>query len=112
MQTKVSLSPAGELELPSLRGYLIDHPRFGVLARPELRPKLAKHLHEIPEGLTARDVCESDTMLCLCLEAGRARSRTRIQKFIRLWWPKGPLGFPQDWLEDELEFMDWFRAHG
>ena len=98
----------GKLSLGSLRGFLIDHPRWGVAARPDVWPNLRRHVR-LPahqEDWSKDLVLQHAGLIAQTL--GPSGSTLKVARaLIALWGPRGPLRIPRaEWREDP-KFQKW-----
>lgn len=102
----------GRLLLGSLRGYLMDHERWGVAARPELWPKLTKHIR-LPYGRGwSRRIVLQDAQLIAQTLGPSGQTRKAARKLIALWGPTGPLKIPRAWWLNDRAFQKWLDSRG
>lgn len=111
--TRPSPTQPGRLFLGSLRGYLMDDKRWGIAARPELWPKLRKHIR-LPFGQQdwSLDATLGDPLLIAQTLGPSRQTRKAARQLIALWGPLGPLKIPRRlWLNDRA-FQNWLDSRG
>ena len=103
----------GRLFLGSLRGYLMDHERWGIAARPDLWPKLRKHIR-LPYGQQdwSRDTVLGDARLIAQTLGPSRQTRKGARALIALWGPTGPLKIPRAMWVNDPKFQMWLDSRG
>ena len=94
----------------ALRGFLLDHEKWGVEARPEVWPKLRRHIY-LPRGRAwpIEDVLTNAEHIRQTL-GNPSRTLAGIREFINLWGPRGPLEIPRaEWLSHP-GFRTWLET--
>lgn len=87
--------------------FMVEHPVWGIAARPHLREQYKEVL-----GLTRDDelsvVLSSDLLMQQRL-APRGHSWKHVRDYIDLWSCKGPLAIEGDAWQDDPQFKEWWR---
>lgn len=99
----------GVYQIPALRGFLFQDPVVGMMHRRALWPKLQPHVQS-PHGEDPAEIVANEVLLPMCLKSTPGSSRTRLDTFIRLWAPGGPLATNRAMWQSVPAFMDWWRA--
>jgi len=108
LETYTVTGNPGTLYFGALRGFLMDDPRWGIDARPEVWPKLRRHIRmpAYQDDWSKEAVIESGLLIKQTLgPSGNTRKAARA--LIALWSPRGPLKIPRTlWIADP-GFQDW-----
>jgi len=106
--TRRTGQPSNMISDGQLRGFLIDHARWGVAARPELWPTLRPHIYlprsEEPWNL---EVVITDGRLIAQTIGDPRHTRAGIRSFADLWGPHGPLEIPDEEWRQDPDFQKW-----
>lgn len=101
--------PTSEINDGALRGYLMDHPKWGITSRPDVWWKLRKHIYlprnqSEPWGI---NVVLANAELIKQTLGDPRRNRAGVTAFMNLWGPRGPLTIPRaEWIKD-AGFRKW-----
>lgn len=106
----VRIDPRGIYVIPALRGFLYEHPVIGLQARRQYWPNLRRHVNA--EGMDPAEIVANQVLLPQRIrDAVPGSSRIRLDRFIDIWRPGGPLRITMDDLQAVEEFQTW-RAKG
>lgn len=94
----------------SLRGFLLDHERWGIDARPNLWPDLRDDIYLPYNQQWELEMVLADPELIKQTLGRPGYDLKAVRAFIDLWGPKGPLAIPRtEWLADP-GFKKWLDA--
>jgi len=100
----------GVLHFGRLRGFLIDDPRWGIEARPEVWPKLGPHIYLPAYQKWSLDVVLESAMLIAQTIGPPGATLKAARGLMALWGPRGPLAIPREvWIADP-GFRNWLDS--
>jgi len=95
------------------RSYMMDHPVWGLAARPELMSaavKAAVEVGQLNPDMSGLALTHVD--MCACgLGLASGNSWISLRKFVDLWGPKGPLAIAGDAWKRDPDFLAWWESH-
>lgn len=97
----------GKLFCGSLRGFLMDDPRWGITARPELIPKLRAHIRLPFNRDWDLDTVLQNPELVKQTLGPSGHTRKDALALIALWGPRGPLKIPETMWRTDPRFNAW-----
>lgn len=111
-RTFVTVGKTGTYQVASLRGFLYEHPRIGLDTKRDRWYLLESYIQQPRPEDDPKELAQNPTTLRMCLRSTPGRSRSRLDAFIDLWAPWGPLSTTREDWEAIPEFMEWFTAGG
>jgi len=105
-ETYVRQDERGIFNLAGLRGFLYEHPVIGLQHRRQYWPNLRRHV--VRDGTDPAEIVSNQVLLPQRLrDATPGSSRIRLQRFIDLWRPGGPLRVTMEEINAIEEFQNW-----